>query len=169
MAGDFEWWLCHKGHRLISLEIEDSCCTLEALPCPNLRHLELMGMGKEEPLTVRFAFLLHLAAATALTSVSFNDVTLSVSRQHDAFDVLSRLPSLQCLTWIGVTIRCRQADGDSEPLPHPASCSGPQPSPACRPTGSSPTQPCSSSPASASCSSCTWSACRQAVPQGCRH
>jgi hypothetical protein len=118
MAGDFEWWLCHKGHRLTCLQIEYSCCTLEALPCPNLRHLELEGMMRT-PLTAGFGFMLHLAAATSLTWVSFNLVTLSVSRQHDAFGVLGRLPNLKALTWSDVTIRYRQADEDSEPLPHP--------------------------------------------------
>lgn len=118
MAGDFEWWLCHKGHRLTSLQIEYSCCTLEALPCPNLRHLTLEGMVRT-PLTAGFGVMLHLAAATSLTWVSFNLVTLSVSRQHDAFGVLARLPNLKCLTWSKVTVRYRQADEDSDPLPHP--------------------------------------------------
>lgn len=120
MTADFEWWMCHKGQRLTSLQVEWSSCTFDVLPCgTNLRQLDLDGRLRQ-PLIVSYAALLHLAAATALTCVSFSNVTLCVLRQHDPFDVLARLPSLKCLTWTNVTVRYRQAEGDhQDPLPHP--------------------------------------------------
>lgn len=97
----FKRWLWQKGHRLTLLHI-DTVESVEALPCPNLQCLSLECYG--EPMTAGFGFLLHMAAATRLTSISFDGVEMCVARWQTtaAFDVLAQLPSLQCLTWINI-------------------------------------------------------------------
>jgi hypothetical protein len=119
-VGQFEWWLWRKGHNVTYLHI-DTVESVKALPCPHLRELSLECYG--EPMTAGFGFLLHLAAATSLTCISLDGIKLSVPRQHDAYDVLGQLPSLQNLTWINTTIKYRSqgssTEGDPAPYPGP--------------------------------------------------
>lgn len=107
--GTFLSWLQDHGRHVTSLEIFDSPCNIQSLPCPNLRDLLLQGTWVDEPLTVEPDMLLDLSGMTALTSFGAQFVMFQGTDvepyAYQVFEVLASLPNLQELSLRGITLQ----------------------------------------------------------------